>query len=179
MAQGRVENFSILLTAVSVPAAPAQLVPHSHLLHVLVSCIGPRGGGSLLLPLLLTTDSSSHGNHQFSPGSGSLTYTANGKPTKQVSIRRELTLIPACNSYKLPLKTQLWNDCQSDQTNPMEKGSHLHFPSLLVCPSHCEQLWLLTLSNVGGYCAAYSSCRMITSLGGTWLFLMSRRISVR
>lgn len=89
------QDFSIPLTAASALAAPAQPLPWCHLLRVLLFCIFPRGGGSPPLPLLLTTDSSSHGNHQFSPDTGSLTYTANRNPTKQVSIRRELTSVPA------------------------------------------------------------------------------------
>lgn len=121
----KMRDFSILFAATSPLAAPAQPLPYCHLLHVSLFCIFPRGGGSPLLPLLLTTDSSSHGNRLFSPGRGSLTYTANRNPTKQVSIRTELASIPAC--YKLLLKKQ------PDRTNPKEKdlGRCLHFPSLV------------------------------------------------
>lgn len=81
------QEFSILLTATSALAAPAH--PLHFCLQVLLFCILPRGGGSPLLPLLLTTDSSSHGNHQFSPGMSSLTYTAKRNATKQVSVRKQ------------------------------------------------------------------------------------------
>lgn len=128
----KIRDFSVLLAATSPLAAPAQPLPYCHLLHVSLFCMFPRGGGSPLLPLLLTTDSSSHGNHQFSPGMGSLTYTANRNPTKQVSIRTELVSIPACYWYATK-KKRLSSNCQPDQTNPKEKdlGRCLHFPSLV------------------------------------------------
>lgn len=81
-------EFSILLAATCALAAPAHPLHFCHL-QVLLFCILPRGGGSPLLPLLLTTDSSSHGNHQFSPGMSSSTYTAKRNATKQVSIRKQ------------------------------------------------------------------------------------------
>lgn len=98
-------EFSILLAATCALAAPARPLHFCHL-QVLLFCILPRGGGSPLLPLLLTTDSSSHGNHQFSPGMSSSTYTAKRNATKQVSIRKQ--------------NQKSSRNCQPDQTNPKE-----------------------------------------------------------